>query len=119
MRVSCAAQLARGPAKGGIRYAPDVNLDEVRALAAWMTWKCAVVNVPFGGAKGGVICDPIQMSKGELERLTRRYAAELIDIIGPEKDAGSGHEHQRANHGLDHGYLFDARASNGERGGDG
>src|SRR4051812_29651475 len=77
---------ARGPAKGGIRYAPDVNIDEVRALAAWMTWKCAVVNVPFGGAKGGVICDPAQMSLGELERLTRRYAAELIDFIGPEKD---------------------------------
>jgi len=77
---------ARGPAKGGIRYAPDVTLDEVRALAAWMTWKCAVVNVPFGGAKGGIICDPQQMSQGELERLTRRYAAELIDIIGPEKD---------------------------------
>src|ERR687886_172472 len=77
---------ARGPAKGGIRYAPDVTIDEVRALAAWMTWKCAVVNVPFGGAKGGVICDPTQMSTGELERLTRRYAAELIDFIGPEKD---------------------------------
>jgi glutamate dehydrogenase (NAD(P)+) len=77
---------ARGPAKGGIRYAPDVTLDEVRALAAWMTWKCAVVNVPFGGAKGGVICDPPQMSQGELERMTRRYAAELIDFIGPEKD---------------------------------
>jgi glutamate dehydrogenase (NAD(P)+) len=77
---------ARGPAKGGIRYAPDVNLDEVRALAAWMTWKCAVVNVPFGGAKGGIICDPQQMSIGELERMTRRYAAELLDFIGPEKD---------------------------------
>ncbi len=77
---------ARGPAKGGIRYAPDVTLDEVRALAAWMTWKCAVVNVPFGGAKGGIICDPIQMSTGELERMTRRYAAELLDFIGPEKD---------------------------------
>jgi glutamate dehydrogenase (NAD(P)+) len=77
---------ARGPAKGGIRYAPDVSLDEVRALAAWMTWKCAVVNVPFGGAKGGVICDPQQMSTGELERMTRRYAAELLDFIGPEKD---------------------------------
>lgn len=77
---------ARGPAKGGIRYAPDVTLDEVRALASWMTWKCAVVNVPFGGGKGGVICDPIQMSQGELERLTRRYTAELIDFIGPEKD---------------------------------
>src|SRR5689334_12665348 len=77
---------ARGPAKGGIRYAPDVNIDEVRALAAWMTWKCAVVNVPFGGAKGGIICDPQQMSIGELERMTRRYAAELLDFIGPEKD---------------------------------
>src|SRR3954447_1055169 len=78
--------VARGPAKGGIRYSPDVTLDEIRALAAWMTWKCAVVNVPFGGGKGGIICDPIQMSQGELERMTRRYAAELIDFIGPEKD---------------------------------
>jgi glutamate dehydrogenase (NAD(P)+) len=77
---------ARGPAKGGIRYAPDVTLDEVKALSAWMTWKCAVVNVPFGGGKGGIICDPRQMSQGELERLTRRYTAELIDFIGPEKD---------------------------------
>src|SRR5436853_744652 len=77
---------ARGPAKGGIRFAPDVNLDEVRALAAWMTWKCAVVNVPFGGAKGGIRCGPIQMSLGELERMTRRYASELLDFIGPEKD---------------------------------
>ncbi len=77
---------ARGPAKGGIRYAPDVTLDEVRALAAWMTWKCAVVNIPFGGAKGGIICDPSQMSQGELERMTRRYTAELIDFIGPERD---------------------------------
>jgi glutamate dehydrogenase (NAD(P)+) len=78
--------MARGPAKGGIRYAPDVTLDEVRALASWMTWKCAVVNIPFGGAKGGVICDPRRMSQGELERMTRRYTSEIIDFIGPEKD---------------------------------
>jgi len=78
--------IARGPSKGGIRYAPDVTLDEVRALAAWMTWKCAVVNIPFGGAKGGVICDPHKMSMGELERMTRRYTAELFEFIGPEKD---------------------------------
>jgi len=77
---------ARGPGKGGIRYAPDVTLDEVRALASWMTWKCAVVNIPFGGAKGGVICDPKRMSTGELERMTRRYTAEIIEFIGPEKD---------------------------------
>lgn len=78
--------IARGPGKGGIRYAPDVTLDEVRALAAWMTWKCAVVNVPFGGAKGGIICDPKKLSRSELERLTRRYTAELLDYIGPERD---------------------------------
>jgi glutamate dehydrogenase (NAD(P)+) len=78
--------IARGPAKGGLRYSPDVTLDEVRALASWMTWKCAVVNIPFGGAKGGVICDPHKMSQGELERMTRRYTAELIEFIGPEKD---------------------------------
>ena len=78
--------IARGPAKGGVRYSPDVTLDEVRALASWMTWKCAVVNIPFGGAKGGVICDPHKMSMGELERMTRRYTAELIEFIGPEKD---------------------------------
>src|ERR1700733_11429150 len=76
----------RGPGKGGIRFAPDVSLDEVRALATWMTWKCAVVNIPFGGAKGGIICDPRQMSMTELERLTRRYTAEIIDFIGPERD---------------------------------
>jgi glutamate dehydrogenase (NAD(P)+) len=78
--------IARGPAKGGIRYSPDVTLDEVRALASWMTWKCAVVNIPFGGAKGGVICDPHRMSQNELERMTRRYTAELVEFIGPEKD---------------------------------
>jgi len=78
--------LARGPAKGGIRFAPDVTLDEVRALASWMTWKCAVVNIPFGGGKGGVICDPSLLSETELEKLTRRYTAEIIDLIGPERD---------------------------------
>jgi len=76
----------RGPAKGGIRYGPNVTLDETRALASWMTWKCAVVNIPFGGAAGGVICDPDKMSKRELERLTRRYTAELMELLGPEKD---------------------------------
>ena len=75
-----------GPAKGGIRYHPDVTLDEVTALAAWMTWKCAVAQLPFGGGKGGVICDPTKMSKRELEALTRRYTAEIIDAIGPDKD---------------------------------
>ena len=78
--------LARGPAKGGIRFAPDVTLDEVRALASWMTWKCAVVNIPFGGGKGGVICNPDVMSMSELERMTRRYTAEIIEFIGPERD---------------------------------
>jgi glutamate dehydrogenase (NAD(P)+) len=75
-----------GPAKGGIRYHPDVSLDEVTALAAWMTWKCAVAHIPFGGGKGGIICDPSRMSRRELEALTRRYVAEIIDAIGPEKD---------------------------------
>lgn len=78
--------IARGPAKGGIRFAPDVSLDEVRALAAWMTWKCAVVNIPFGGGKGGVICEPHLLSEGELERITRRYTAEVSEFIGPERD---------------------------------
>ncbi len=78
--------IARGPGKGGIRYDKNVNLDEVRALAAWMTWKCAVVNIPFGGAKGGVICDPGSLSRAELEKITRRYTAELMDQFGPEKD---------------------------------
>jgi len=78
--------IIRGPAKGGIRYHPDVTLDEVSALAAWMTWKCAVVGIPFGGGKGGITCDPTKLSKGELERLTRRYTAELIDVLGPESD---------------------------------
>ncbi len=75
-----------GPSKGGIRFTPDITLDEVRALAAWMTWKCAVVNIPFGGAKGGVKCDPTKLTTVELEKITRRYTANLLDIIGPERD---------------------------------
>ena len=78
--------ISLGPAKGGIRYHPAVNLDEVTALAAWMTWKCAVAHIPFGGGKGGVICDPTRMSRREIEALTRRYVAEIVDAIGPEKD---------------------------------
>jgi glutamate dehydrogenase (NAD(P)+) len=77
---------SRGPAKGGIRFDMNVNLDEVKALAAWMTWKCAVVNIPFGGAKGGVICDPLNMSVGELERVTRRYTSAIIQTLGPDSD---------------------------------
>lgn len=78
--------IVRGPGKGGVRYHPGVNLDEVKALSAWMTWKCAVMGIPFGGAKGGITCDPKQLSTNELERLTRRYTADLMGIIGPEKD---------------------------------
>jgi glutamate dehydrogenase (NAD(P)+) len=78
--------VARGPSKGGIRYHPDVTLDEVRALAMWMTWKCALMGIPFGGAKGGVVCDPKQLSLRELEGMTRRYTSEIINLIGPEKD---------------------------------
>ena len=78
--------IARGPGKGGVRFAPDVTIDEVRALASWMTWKCAVVNIPLGGAKGGVICDPKILSEIELERITRRYTAGIIDFLGPDKD---------------------------------
>src|SRR5881398_2799234 len=77
---------SRGPAKGGIRFDLQVTLEEVKALAAWMTWKCAVVNLPFGGAKGGVVCDPLKMSAGELERLTRRYTAGIIATLGPDSD---------------------------------
>ena len=77
---------SRGPAKGGIRFDMGVSLDEVTALAAWMTWKCAVVDVPFGGAKGGVVCEPYRLSQGELERLTRRYTASILEVLGPESD---------------------------------
>ncbi|HAV23442.1 MAG TPA: amino acid dehydrogenase, partial [Bacteroidetes bacterium] len=75
-----------GPGKGGIRFAPDVTLDEVKALAAWMTWKCAVLNIPFGGAKGAVKCDPTRLSPLQIEKITRRYTSALLDFIGPDKD---------------------------------
>jgi len=78
--------VARGPSKGGIRYHPAVTLDEIKALAMWMTWKCALMGIPFGGAKGGVVVDPKQLSRGELERMTRRYTSEIINEIGPERD---------------------------------
>ncbi|MDP1891697.1 MAG: Glu/Leu/Phe/Val dehydrogenase [Gemmatimonadaceae bacterium] len=84
--IRCIYNTSRGPAKGGIRFDPNITLDEVKALAAWMTWKCAVVNIPFGGSKGGVICDPLKMSIGELERVTRRYTAGIIATLGPDSD---------------------------------
>lgn len=90
VRVFCGYRVhhntARGPVKGGIRYSPMVSLDEIKALAMWMTWKCAVVNIPFGGAKGGVICDPAAMSQHELQDLTRRFTSEIGPIIGPDRD---------------------------------
>ena len=87
--------IARGPSKGGIRYHPDVVLDEVRALAMWMTWKCALMGIPFGGAKGGIACDPKKMSRRELEGMTRRYTTEIINEIGPEKDIPAAFAHKR------------------------
>ena len=75
-----------GPSKGGIRYAPDITINEMKALAAWMTWKCAIVSIPFGGAKGGIKCDPSKMSKGEIERMTRRFTSNMLDVFGPDKD---------------------------------
>ena len=78
--------IARGPSKGGIRYHPDVTLDEVKALSMWMTWKCALMGIPFGGAKGGVVCNPKELSRAELERMTRRFTSEIINEIGPERD---------------------------------
>ena len=101
---------SRGPAKGGIRFDLNVTLDEVKALAAWMTWKCAVVNIPFGGAKGGVICDPSTLSNAELERITRRYTAAIIDTLGPDSDvpAPDVNTNERDD-GVDHGHLLHAR----------
>ena len=111
--------MARGPAKGGIRFAPDVTLDEVRALASWMTWKCAVVNIPFGGGKGGVICDPHLLSD---TRTGEAHAAvhggdHRFSRAGARR-AGAGREHQRAGDGVDHGHLLDAHAAHDDGGGD-
>ena len=88
---------ARGPGKGGIRFRPDVTLDEVTALAAWMTWKCAVVNIPFGGAKGGVVCNPAELSVGELERITRRYTSGIMPFLGPDSDVPAPDVNTRNN----------------------
>ena len=108
--------MTRGPAKGGIRYHPAVTQDEVKALAMWMTWKCALMGLPFGGAKGGVICDPKLLSLGEKERLTRRYTSEIINEIGPEKDIPApGCRHRRAGDGVDLRYLLDERRPLGAR----
>ena len=111
---------ARGPVKGGLRYSLNVSLDEVRALAMWMTWKCAVAGLPYGGAKGGVIVDPRALSRSELERLTRRFAAEIEHAHRARRGrAGAGHGHGRAGHGVDHGHVqHDARPL-GACGGDG
>jgi glutamate dehydrogenase/leucine dehydrogenase len=118
---------SRGPAKGGIRYHPDVTLDETTALSMWMTWKCAVVDIPYGGAKGGVACNPKQMSRTELQHLTRRYTSALVNVFGPRTDipapdvytnpqimawimdtyrySGTGRLYESADNGLDHGHL--------------
>jgi glutamate dehydrogenase/leucine dehydrogenase len=96
---------ARGPAKGGIRYHPQVTVDEVKALATWMTWKCAVVNIPFGGGKGGVTCNPKEMSPTEIERLTRRYASAILPLIGPAKDIPAPDVYTNPQIILDHGHL--------------
>ena len=100
--------IARGPSKGGIRYHPDVTLDEVKSLAMWMTWKCALMGLPFGGAKGGVVCNPKALSAGELERMTRRFTSEIINDIGPERDIPApGRRHGRPGHGVDLRHLLD------------
>ena len=110
----------RGPAKGGLRYSPNVTLDETRALASWMTWKCAVVNIPFGGAAGGVICDRDKMSKRELETPDPPLHGRTDGSAGSGKRCHrSRHQYRRADYGVDHGYLLHARAPHRNSGGDG
>jgi len=101
--------IARGPSKGGIRYHPDVTLDEVKSLAMWMTWKCALMNIPFGGAKGGISCDPKKLSRGELQKMTRRYTVEIINEIGPEKDIPAP---DVGTDGSDMAWIFDTYSMN-------
>ena len=108
--------LSRGPGKGGVRYHPDVTLEEVMALSAWMTVKCAAVNLPYGGAKGGIRVDPKQLSQKELERMTRRYTSEIGIIIGPQqRHPGARREHQRPDHGLDDGHVLDEHRRHRDR----
>ena len=110
---------ARSRQRAASAFAPDVTLDEVRALASWMTWKCAVVNIPFGGGKGGVICDPHILSETELEKLTRRYTAEIIDFIGPERDVPAPDMNtNETDHGVDHGHVLHAHAPHRDGGRD-
>ena len=109
--------IARGPSKGGIRYHPDVTLDEVKSLAMWMTWKCALMNIPFGGAKGGIACDPKQLSQMELQKLTRRFTTEIINEIGPgEGHPRAGRRHGRASDGVDLRHVLDGQGPLGARG---
>jgi glutamate dehydrogenase (NAD(P)+) len=110
---------SRGPAKGGIRFDLNVTLDEVTALAAWMTWKCAVVNLPFGGSKGGVVCDPLQMSVGELERSRAATPPASSHARPGLRRPGARREHERARDGVDHGHVLHARAPHRHRGGHG
>jgi len=108
--------LGRGPTKGGIRYHPSVDIDEVRALAMWMTWKCALVNIPYGGAKGGVVCDPTTLSSGELERLTRRFATEVAIVVGSERDIPAPDVNTNPHdHGVVHGYPLNAAGTYNQR----
>ena len=108
--------IARGPSKGGIRYHPDVTLDEVKSLAMWMTWKCALMNIPFGGAKGGIACNPKRLSRNELQKMTRRFTTEIINEIGPEKDIPAPDVGtDPGGHGLDLRHVLDEQGPLGPR----